>query len=120
MVMPDDKNITFTNCIGMGLILSMNYAIAHLLHFFHATMLELLLACFGLFLVSVFMINKCVTSLHWIMFLSDSSPYVYYTLNLNMKEIRLFVLFYLQVSAKIDRRIRRLLIINTAYFKLFM
>ncbi len=58
MVMPDDKNITWRNSIGMCLVLAASYLVALLLHTFSATVLEVCLACIGMALASLLLINR--------------------------------------------------------------
>eukprot|EP00597_Dinobryon_sp_UTEXLB2267_P008814 CAMPEP_0170084900 /NCGR_PEP_ID=MMETSP0019_2-20121128/19944_1 /TAXON_ID=98059 /ORGANISM="Dinobryon sp., Strain UTEXLB2267" /LENGTH=942 /DNA_ID=CAMNT_0010301145 /DNA_START=80 /DNA_END=2908 /DNA_ORIENTATION=+ len=58
MIMPEDKNVTFTNCIGLGVILLAAYTIALFLHSLSPTLLEIFLACLGLMLVSMLAINR--------------------------------------------------------------
>ena len=58
MIMPDDKNITFLNCIGMGVVLLIVYVVASLLHALSPTVLEVVLACLGLMLVAMVVIGR--------------------------------------------------------------
>lgn len=56
--MPEDKNVTFINCIGLGVILLAAYSIALFLHALSPTLLEIFLACLGLMLVCMLAINR--------------------------------------------------------------
>eukprot|EP01035_Chromulina_nebulosa_P063572 gene63572-86967_t len=58
MIMPDDKNITFLNCIGTGVVLLIVYIVASLLHALSPTVLEVVLACLGLMLVAMVVIGR--------------------------------------------------------------
>lgn len=64
MVMPDDKNIAWTNTLGMTAILSVLYAIAYILASFQPTLLEILVACFGLALVTLVAVNYSSRSIY--------------------------------------------------------
>lgn len=57
MVMPDDKNIAWTNTLGMGAILAIVYAGAYVMFFFAPSLIEILVACFALSLVVLLYIN---------------------------------------------------------------
>lgn len=58
MVMPEDRNITFTNCIGMAVILAVVYGIAVFLHSLIPTTLEVVLACIFLMIVATAVIGR--------------------------------------------------------------
>eukprot|EP01038_Epipyxis_sp_PR26KG_P007906 gene7906-10731_t len=58
MIMPDDKNITWNNCIGLTVIMSLLYAVAYVLYSLQASLLEIFLASLGLFLVSLLIIGR--------------------------------------------------------------
>lgn len=55
--MPDDKNIAWTNTMGMGVILAVVYAGAFVLFSFSPSLFEIVLACLGLTLVAVVFIS---------------------------------------------------------------
>jgi hypothetical protein len=57
MVMPDDKNIAWTNTLGMAALLSVLYAAAYILSSFQPTLLEILVTCFALALVTLVAVN---------------------------------------------------------------
>ena len=56
--MPDDKNITFLNCIGTGVVLLIVFVVATLLHSLSPTVLEVVLACLGLMLAAMVVIGR--------------------------------------------------------------
>lgn len=57
MVMPDDKNIAWTNTMGMGSILAVLYAGAYIMFSFSPSLIEIIVACFALSLVVLLYIN---------------------------------------------------------------
>jgi N-acetylneuraminate 9-O-acetyltransferase len=61
MVLPEDKNIAFNNGIGLTIIFGLLYVISIILTAFHPTMLEIMLACVGLALVSLLIISRFAT-----------------------------------------------------------
>ena len=56
--MPDDKTITYYNCIGVGIVLLIVYTTASFLHSLSPTVLEVILACLGLTLASLLIIGR--------------------------------------------------------------
>ena len=64
MVMPDDKNIAWANTLGMGAVLAVVYAGAFVLSSLSPSLLEVMLACFGLSLAALMVINYYNRSLY--------------------------------------------------------
>lgn len=58
MIMPDDKTITWVNCIGVTAVLLVVYLIATLLHAFSAGFIHISIACLLLFLASLLVIGR--------------------------------------------------------------
>eukprot|EP01034_Spumella_vulgaris_P022296 gene22296-28412_t len=58
MVMPEDKNIAWTNTIGSVVIVVFLYFLGHALHLFHPSLLTIGLACLGLTLVCLLLIHR--------------------------------------------------------------
>lgn len=58
MIMPDDKAVTWTNSIGMGLVVAVSFGCAFALHSLNASLLTMGLVCVGLFLGALFLINR--------------------------------------------------------------
>ena len=57
MVMPDDKNIAWTNTIGMGILVALLYAGSYVLASFSPSLLEIIVTCFALALLVLVYIN---------------------------------------------------------------
>ena len=89
--MPDDKNITFKNCIGMFSILGTTYLTATVLHYYSASLLEVCLASLALFLVTVSLIGKYVFS---ILFFSICLSHLFFCCYFTPRNIYASYVFY--------------------------
>lgn len=58
MILPDDKQITWNNCIGMSIMLALLYIVSLALYAFKPTVIELLFTCVILMLVTLVFISR--------------------------------------------------------------
>lgn len=62
MVMPDDKEITWNNCVGMCIMLAVLYVVAVALYAIKPNVIDLCLTCIGLLLVTLLFISRFMKS----------------------------------------------------------
>ena len=62
MILPEDKNIAFTNMIGTGAVLMVLYLVASVLHALEPSIVGILLTCVTLLLMTLLLINRFAKS----------------------------------------------------------
>lgn len=63
MVLPDDRHIAFRNLVGLGIITAVLSAASYFLSVFNVTNLEIVIACEGLAIITIYIINKFSSNL---------------------------------------------------------